>query len=296
MSNPEALTLFTIPTLSQIYHREEILRERDLGGLPRTRADRYFAKVLPPMSPMSVEPAADGIVRIIDCSYRPFYRRELFAIAELLRPVASADLPPTPALPPVDSVLSSLHEQLGVRYLFGGSAASGSPSQAEALIRRGLFLPEDERDADLQRLLHSQGLDCSGLFNLCSNYHFFGDSKDVYDVFRKGLLSFDASHPPSAGPLSRMLRPLDLIVQRGHVMIVIENQRVIQSVGDGTNATTFSRTTGWSGDPHDKYDRVVIDDLEPILEALLDHQARRLSSRWSLDDAHLMVVRSVLGG
>jgi cell wall-associated NlpC family hydrolase len=292
VTNPEPLTLLTQRSLVRVYDREEILRQRATGNLPRTRVDQYIAKVLPADSVLAVEDTGEpDVVRVVDCEYRPYFTKDLFALSRLVAPASwPPPFPPRDAPDPRD-VLGRLESLTGTPYLFGGSAPSGSARQGEELLRLGLFLQEDRDDSDLHQLMVSSGIDCSGLLNHTTDYYFFGDSVDVYRRFQEGLMSFpdETANDPEA--LAVALRPLDLIVFRRHVIIVLENARVIQAVGDGLNAVTFSQETGHRSDPLEKYNRVVIDDAVPILRALLHRQGRRFSPTWRFDEAHLMVVR-----
>ncbi len=291
VTNPEPLTLFTKAELVTVYDRDEILRERQLGNPPRGRVDDWIAKVLPAGSDLLVKPALHGMVEVVDSAYRPFYRKELYALEEVVEPVgAPREKAASPPLPPVEKAIETLLGMEGTPYLYGGSAPSGSDLQAEALIARGLMRREDLDDRDLAMIMRSAGIDCSGLFNLATDYAFFGDSRHVYEAFGAATRNLEGPAATQPAAMAAALRPLDLIVYRGHVIVALGDGRVIQAVGDGTNATTFSLETGFDGEPSEKYDRVVIDDAEPILRALLHRQGRTFSHRWRFDDAHFMVV------
>jgi len=289
--NPEPLTLFTKAELVTVYDRGEILRERKLGNPPRGRVDGWIAKVLPPGSHLEVRPAPHGMVEVVDSAYRPFYKKELYALEEAVRVIPG---PPAgtraASAPPMQNVIDALLSLEGTPYLYGGSAPSGSDIQAEALIARGLMRREDLEDPDLAMIMRSAGIDCSGLFNLATDYAFFGDSCHVYEAFGSAARVIEDDEASNAATMAKALRPLDLIVYRGHVIVALGDGRVIQAVGDGINATTFSLETGFPGHPDEKYDRVVIDEAEPILRALLHRQGRRFSSRWRFDESHFMVV------
>lgn len=285
----EPLTLFTSPDLGRIYDRVAMLDDLAHGRLPRQRADRFIAKVLPAGSELVVEPHDDRLCHVVDCAYRPFYRKELYALAELLTPIEHNAVPRHHDPPPDEQVLAALRAQVGTPYLFGGSAPRGSEAQANALVRAGLFEIDDLGSTQLLQIARSAGIDCSGLFNLATQYSFFGDSKDVYQRFAHGLVPLPES--ATAQQVAAVLEPLDIVIFRGHMLIALGDGNVIQAVGDGRNAETFSQATGHPGPPFEKYNRVVIDEAEPILTALLELQGRRCSPDWHLDDEHVMVVR-----
>lgn len=289
-SHAEPLTLYTTDHLGMVYDRDVLLREHRLGNLARLRVDRHIAKVLPAGSVIHVEPARDGMVRVVASAYRPFYRKDLFALGELIRPCRRAPVEPPPSLPAPEQVLATLRSLAGTPYLYGGSAVHGSASQARALIARGLLRESDRRVEEFARLLTSRGLDCSGLFNVATAYAFFGDSRDLYHLFDERLRHPGAEVADDPAALAERLRPLDIILFRGHLAVSLGAGQVIQAVGDGINASTFALETGFTGAPMAKYNRVVIDDAAAILRALMVRQGRRLATRWCLDDRHFMLV------
>jgi hypothetical protein len=285
----EPFTLYTTTDPLALYDRARLLRDVADGRPPRLHVDRAIAKVLPAGSRFTVADESGDVVRIVDCEYRPYFEKELYGLRALLGDADSSPPPPRPRPSPA-AMVESLRALEGTRYLFGGSAPQGSAAQAKLLLERGRFAPADFEHPDLLRLARSSGIDCSGLLNVATAYGFFGDSKDVYARFRDGLLAIDGS-PQDAKTLAAALEPLDVVLFVGHLLIGLGGGKVIQAVGDGRNAGDFARATGFAGRPLEKYDRVVIDDAEPILEALLVLQGRRYSPEWRFDDTHFLIVR-----
>ncbi len=292
VTNPEPLTLYTTPDLERLYQRAALSAELSAGRLPRLLVDRAIAKVLPRGSVFSVDPFAPGIVRIRECAYRPYFEKDLFAIDSLVVDTErTSDDWRTPQPPSRVAVLARLLSCEGIPYLFGGSAPEGSAAQAAAIIDRGWLEAADLSIPELRQVLLSSGIDCSGLFNLATQYAFFGDSKDVYRAWARSLVRFDAGSAERPEELAAALEPCDIILFRGHMTIALGDGRVIQAVGDGRNAQTFADETGYTGPPWTKYNRVAIDEPAPILRALLHRQGRRYSSDWRLDDQHFMILR-----
>lgn len=285
----EPLTLFTTPDPAALYDRSRLLLEARSGRLPRRLVDRSIAKVLPAGSVLAVEPLARNVVRVVDCAYRPYFEKELFAWDVALLELAPGSTWDRPSIPPASRVLERLRGFEGVRYLFGGSAPEGSDAQLRHLLAIEAVTPEDLADPDLRRLARSAGIDCSGLFNAATEYAFFGDTKDVYARFARGLVKLPGLPDPRR--LADALEPLDIVIFRGHLLLAIGDGRVIQAVGDGRNAAAFAAATGHRGKPFEKYDRVVVDAAEPIFDALIAAQGRRYSPDWRLDDDHFMIVR-----
>lgn len=288
----EPLTLYTTGDIAALYDRDALLRDLAASLLPRQRVDRHIAKVLPAGSVLRVEPITHQVARVVDCAYRPYFQKDLFAWVDALEPAPADAASTRPKIPRKERVLERLLQFEGVRYLFGGSAPEGSDLQARRIVESKLLEAEDLAIPELFRLARSAGIDCSGLFNAATEYAFFGDTKDVYARFARGLVRLPGA--PSARDLVAALEPLDIVIFRGHMLLCIGEGRVIQAVGDGVNATTFAAETGHVGAPFLKYDRVVIDPVEPIFGALLGRQGRRYSADWRLDDSHFMIVRTEL--
>ncbi len=287
----EPVTLFTTRDLPRVYDRAAMLLDRAAGRLLRQRVDRNIAKVLPAGSVLRADfRGDDGMAQVTDCAYHPYFRKDLFAIASTLEPLPTGSDPTwsRPSVPPDARVLERMLALVGVPYLFGGSAPEGSDSQERAVLERGLLELTDMQDGEMRRVARSSGIDCSGLFNVATEYSFFGDTKDVYARFQRGLLRLEGR--PSAADLADALEPLDIVIFEGHMLLGLGDGRVIQAVGDGKNAESFSKATGHVGPPFHKYNRVVVDAAEPIFEALLEIQGRAYSPDWRLDDAHFMVV------
>jgi hypothetical protein len=285
----EPLTLFTVADVSALYDRAALHADLAATRLPRQRVDRRIAKVLPAGSVLRVDDVTRDVVRVVDCAYRPFFEKELFALNCGLEPAPFGSTWERPAIPPSERILERLLAFEGVRYLFGGSAPEGSDRQMRWLVESERLLPDDLAQPDLRRLARSAGIDCSGLFNAATEYAFFGDTKDVYSRFARSLVRLPGA--VDARMLADALEPLDIVLFRGHMLLALGGGRVIQAVGDGVNATTFAAETGHGGPPFTKYDRVVIDSAEPIFNALLQRQGRRFSADWRMDDAHFMIVR-----
>ena len=111
-------------------------------------------------------------------------------------------------LPALAELQQGLLAALGRPYVWGGNLKDGVP-----LVRK--LYPEAETLA---------GVDCSGLLYEASNGCTPRNSR--------ALTSFGAPVPIaglSPGAIARRLRPLDLIVWQGHVMVLLDDETVIQS-------------------------------------------------------------------
>lgn len=126
-------------------------------------------------------------------------------------------------LPSRETILESLHRILGVSYIWGGNWHMGIPEMK-------LYYPPKIDFADLdpviQRSWTLQGVDCSGLIYQVTNgitpratslMVNFGDPVSIANKSQKAIING--------------LKPLDLIIFHGHVIIVFDEHSVIESRG-----------------------------------------------------------------
>ncbi|UFS71551.1 NlpC/P60 family protein [Geomonas sp. RF6] len=111
-------------------------------------------------------------------------------------------------LPPLSEVQRALLAPLGKPYVWGGNVKDGVP-----LLAR--YYPKGDPLA---------GVDCSGLLY---------EATGGYTPRNTSALTSYGSAVPAAGlsadELARRLRPLDLLVWKGHVMIVLDRETLIES-------------------------------------------------------------------
>lgn len=140
----------------------------------------------------------------------------LFVDGRFLKPAATAPAPRVPSLPQREEIVSALRAAVGSSYVWGGNILSGVPELAEWFYR-------DIRADDRGRLTLA-GLDCSGLL-----YHATGGwtprNTSQLIAFGKGV----AIAGKQSAEIAALLRPLDLIVWNGHVIIVLDRETAIES-------------------------------------------------------------------
>lgn len=118
-------------------------------------------------------------------------------------------------LPPQEKILGDLESRVGSRYIWGGNVAGG----VAALI--AWYPPAGKVDKELWQLA---GVDCSGILY---------EATDGYTPRNTGSLT-EFGRPVSiagktAAEIAAQLQPLDLIAWPGHVLIVLDRGRVIES-------------------------------------------------------------------
>ena len=138
---------------------------------------------------------------------------------ETAPPARTRDLPPLPA------IVNRLLAAQGSAYVWGGNLRSGVPEMLSFFPPKK-DPPIDQKTGERWQL---RGVDCSGLL-----YEATGGYTPRNTA---ALVGFGAPIPiagSSATDIIRRMEPLDLIVWQGHVLIVLDRERVIESRLDCT--------------------------------------------------------------
>ena len=186
----------------------------------------------------------DGVTvyRVTSNDYPYPSKTGYFVDARFVKLVDAATPERTRVLPGLAEVQRALLEALGRPYVWGGNLKDGV-----ALI--GKLYPRGETLA---------GVDCSGLLY---------EATDGYTARNSSHLTAFGAPVPVAGltpeGIAQRLRPLDLIVYKGHVMVVLDRDRIIQSTmgcqgGGGVTVSPLIDTLRHlmkSRKPRDEYPR-----------------------------------------
>jgi cell wall-associated NlpC family hydrolase len=123
-------------------------------------------------------------------------------------------------LPPHEAIIARLLSAEGQRYVWGGNVRGGVPE----LLR---FYPPAagaKLDPATRERWELKGLDCSGLLY---------EATDGFTPRNTSALVTFGGGVPIAGltaaEIARLAEPLDLITWSGHVLIILDRQRVIES-------------------------------------------------------------------
>jgi hypothetical protein len=140
--------------------------------------------------------------------------------------VRTTDRQPRPRprhLPAKEAIIASLLAAQGSRYVWGGNVRGGVPE----LLR--LFPPGGGLDPATADRWQFKGLDCSGLLY---------EATDGFTPRNTSALADYGAPVPIAGlaatEIIRLVEPLDLVVWQGHVMIILDRERLIESHLDCT--------------------------------------------------------------
>ncbi len=146
-----------------------------------------------------IQPFSDTIVQVTTPAYPssiPLYVDQRFL---------TTGVPAEKKLPPSSSILPWLQNSLGTRYFWGGNWKDGIPEMLQ------LYPSLEPSDDSLCR-----GLDCSGLLYQATLGFTPRNTSD--------LIHFGQELPPYTP-----LKPLDLIVWKGHVIIALSSHTLIES-------------------------------------------------------------------
>jgi len=126
-------------------------------------------------------------------------------------------LTPIPVLKP-EKILKTLHNLEGSFYVWGGNFSKGIPSLLS-------YYPPKENIENHQKLTWMmKGVDCSGLLFEATNGY---TPRNTSDLLSFGKPVFIENK--SIEEIVKTLRPLDLIVYQGHVLIVLSSTFIIES-------------------------------------------------------------------
>jgi len=121
-------------------------------------------------------------------------------------------------LPPKKKIIERMLSNQGSRYVWGGNVAQGAPELLQ------FYPPSAGISAETQSMWSLRGLDCSGLLYEAANG---ATPRNTSDLIHYGKPVAIAGL--TAKKIASKLRPLDLIAWKGHVIIVLDQTRTIES-------------------------------------------------------------------
>lgn len=173
--------------------------------------------ILFPESPVQVEEKNGMIWKITTPEYTS--SSPIYVDSHFLEP-APPNHHRTRILPSKKTLLEGLEKLQGTRYFWGGNWPEGIPQTAQ------FYPPLDPSLAD-DPDYYCRGVDCSGLLYFLTNGMTPRNTSD--------LISYGENIP-----LTGSVKPLDLVVWKGHVLIALSETRLIESVlGKGVVTSTF---------------------------------------------------------
>ena len=170
---------------------------------------------------MAAPPGSPAVLQVRTNDYQAPPDTRLYVAADLLTPQSAAPPGRRPQLPERSKIIQQLRSAVGLTYVWGGN------------LRGGITQAGQVRFA---------GLDCSGLLYEATDGFTPRNTEQLVD-FGKAV----AIEGKNFQELLQLLRPLDLIVWKGHVIIVLDQKTVVESIlncnggGDGVVTTALEK-------------------------------------------------------
>ncbi len=142
----------------------------------------------------------------------------LFVDRRFLEEIDSVAVEKKRTLPPSDIILERMRRLVGLPYIWGGNWSAGIP----ALL--ALYPPSEEISGDLRALWALRGVDCSGLL--------YEAADGCTPRNTSELVHFGSSVPienKNVQEIQSIVKPLDIIVWKGHVVIALDAEKIIES-------------------------------------------------------------------
>lgn len=121
-------------------------------------------------------------------------------------------------LPDRDTIINKLRSAKGSVYVWGGNYAGGIPEMIE------FYKPSGQLSRAVQDRWILKGVDCSGLlYEAAGGY----TPRNTESLFNFGApVDIEGLKPDE---IAKKLKPLDMVVYKRHVLIVLNNKEVIES-------------------------------------------------------------------
>jgi cell wall-associated NlpC family hydrolase len=185
--------------------------------------------IVPPHSPVYVQNEdASGMWQVTTPRYPS--SEACYIDSRFLTPAPDAYTAPRAPLPSPETILTILRSLAGTRYFWGGNWPQGIPDLL-------LFYPEaQDATADDRLDFLCEGVDCSGLVYYATDGNVPRNTSDMVSygtaIEHSGLLVAD---------IQKIVRPLDWVVWRGHVITLLSQDEVIESrIGRGVSISPFA--------------------------------------------------------
>ena len=203
------------------------------GKRPRTDSCRQFRAlefIALPATPFRIEETirsgGNVVYRVTTADY-PYPTPTGYFIDSRFVKITPDQPPARPChLPPMTTVIANLLAARGSTYVWGGNVRGGIPEML-TFFPQTRHSPSDPNTSNLRQL---RGVDCSGLLYEATGGFTPRNTAALVDfgtpVAIAGL---------STAEIARRMEPLDLIVWQGHVLIVLDRERVIESRLDCTS-------------------------------------------------------------
>jgi hypothetical protein len=158
------------------------------------------------------------IYRVATADYPYPTKTGYYVDSRFVRPVTARPPERERRLPSAKEILDRMVAAKGSSYVWGGNVGEGVPQLVQ------YYAPASPVDPKTAQAWQLKGLDCSGLLYEATN--------GFTPRNTSALINYGSALPiagKSAEAIAAMVEPLDLIVWSGHVIIVLDKERTIES-------------------------------------------------------------------
>lgn len=143
----------------------------------------------------------------------PLFIDKRFGIMQKTRPLERKS-----KMPPVHKILKHIKSRIGMPYIWGGNIGTGIPDLLKYYPPQKKLMPF-ELDTWVFR-----GLDCSGLLYEALHGSIPRNTQDLLFIGKSVSIK-----NLSWKEIAQVLRRLDLIIWKGHILIVVDDKKIIES-------------------------------------------------------------------
>lgn len=165
-----------------------------------------------------------NIFRVTTEDY-PYYSSDIFIDSRFTKIADTLPQGRPKTLPDKNEIISKINSLEGYPYMWGGNYGDGIDQLLE------FYSPKEDIQQETLELWKLKGVDCSGLVYQATNGATPRNTSSLIN-YGKGIdiAGLDESQ------IAALLKPLDLIVWSGHVIIVLDDNTVIESTpGNGVH-------------------------------------------------------------
>ena len=163
-------------------------------------------------------PKQDQIIYRITTTDYPYTSTELFIDSRFVNVSNKKPEERKIKMPSRNKIINNMLSLEGCRYFWGGNFCNGITEMLN------FYKPKNKLDKETEDNWCLQGVDCSGLIYQATNGATPRNTSSLVN-YGKGLII----NGKSDTTILNMLKPLDLIVWKGHVIIVLDEKTAIES-------------------------------------------------------------------
>lgn len=164
----------------------------------------------------AIQPCSTYIYEVRTKDYKT--KCQLFLDVRFVETALEKEPERIPHLPKPEQILKKMSSLEGLPYVWGGNYSEGIPQMLS------FYPPTKPLDKKKETIWSFSGVDCSGLLYESSNGF---TPRNTSELVSYGIEI--SSHKESNREIAEKIKPLDILVWKGHVIIAISSQETIES-------------------------------------------------------------------